>query len=81
MCYITATELKNNLKKYLELSSKEDVYVTKNGKVITVLTSPEAKATDDFLSLRDEIKKQIDPQTKIDCDNALYEEIKKRCGF
>ena len=31
---ITATELKNNLSKYLLLSATEDVYITKNGKVI-----------------------------------------------
>ena len=31
---ITATELKNNLGKYLLLSAKEDVFITKNGKVV-----------------------------------------------
>lgn len=37
---ITATELKNNLGKYLMLASKEDVFITKNGKVIAKLTTP-----------------------------------------
>ena len=37
---ITATELKTNLSKYLLLSAKEDIYITKNGKVICKLTSP-----------------------------------------
>ena len=37
---ITATELKMNLAKYLVLSATEDVYITKNGKVISKLTSP-----------------------------------------
>lgn len=37
---ITATELKNNLGKYLELAEKEDVFITKNGKVIVKLCSP-----------------------------------------
>ena len=36
---ITATELKNNLGKYL-LSAKEDVFITKNGKVVAKLTNP-----------------------------------------
>ena len=31
---ITATELKQNLGKYLLLSAQEDVYITKNGKVM-----------------------------------------------
>ena len=37
---ITATELKNNLGKYLFLSAREDVYITKNGKVVAKLTNP-----------------------------------------
>ncbi len=37
---ITATELKMNLSKYLTLASTEDVYITKNGKVIAKLTNP-----------------------------------------
>lgn len=37
---ITATELKNNLGKYLLLSATEDVFITKNGKIIAKLTSP-----------------------------------------
>ena len=37
---ITATELKMNLGKYLMLAEKEDVYITKNGKVIAKLTNP-----------------------------------------
>ena len=37
---ITATELKTNLGKYLLLSATEDIYITKNGKVISKLTSP-----------------------------------------
>lgn len=38
--FITATELKNNLGKYLLFSSTEDIYVTRNGKMISKLTSP-----------------------------------------
>ncbi len=37
---ITATELKNNLGKYLLLAEKEDVFVTKNGKIIAKITNP-----------------------------------------
>lgn len=37
---ITATELKNNLGKYLRLSETEDIFITKNGKVIAKLTNP-----------------------------------------
>lgn len=37
---ITATELKNNLGKYLVLSATEDIFITKNGKIIAKLTNP-----------------------------------------
>ncbi len=36
---ITATELKNNMGKYLELAATHDIYITKNGKSIAKLTS------------------------------------------
>ena len=37
---ITATELKQNLGKYLLLSAKEDIFITKNGKIVAKLTNP-----------------------------------------
>lgn len=52
MCYITATEFKQNLSHYMTLSQSEDVYVTKNNKVITVLTSPTAKGIEKLRSFR-----------------------------
>ena len=37
---ITATELKENLSKYLLLAATEDIYITRNGKVVAKLGSP-----------------------------------------
>ena len=37
---ITATELKANLSKYLLLSATQDIFITRNGKVISKLTNP-----------------------------------------
>ena len=37
---ITATELKENLSKYLLMAEKEDIYITRNGKVVAKLTNP-----------------------------------------
>ena len=37
---ITASELKMNLGKYLSLSATEDIYITKNGKIIAKLSNP-----------------------------------------
>lgn len=40
MTQVTATELKNNLGKYLKKSEFEDIYITKNGVVVSVLSNP-----------------------------------------
>ena len=37
---VNSTELKNNLGKYLLLSATEDIFITKNGKVVAKLTNP-----------------------------------------
>ena len=37
---ITITELKRNIKKYIALSATEDVYITKNGKIVSKLSNP-----------------------------------------
>ncbi len=48
---ITATELKQNLGKYLLLSSEEDIYITKNGKIVAKLTNPNQNRVDTAKSL------------------------------
>jgi prevent-host-death family protein len=37
---ITATELKANIGQYLNLVSAEEVYITRNGKLVAKLSSP-----------------------------------------
>ena len=37
---ITATELKANLGKYLQIAEYEDIYITKNGRVVAKLSNP-----------------------------------------
>ncbi|HBA68543.1 MAG TPA: type II toxin-antitoxin system prevent-host-death family antitoxin [Lachnospiraceae bacterium] len=37
---VTAIGLKNNFGKYLLLSATEDIFITKNGKVMAKLTNP-----------------------------------------
>ena len=43
---ITATELKNNLGKYLLLSATEDILITKNEKVVAKLVNPHQNRVD-----------------------------------
>ncbi len=37
---ITTSELEENLSKYLQLSATEDIFITKNGKIIAKLSNP-----------------------------------------
>ncbi len=48
---ITSTELKLNLGKYLQLAESEDIYITRNGKVIAKLTNPYQDRVDVVKSL------------------------------
>ena len=43
---ITATELKSNLGKYLMLAATEDIFITRNGKVIAKLSNPNQDRVD-----------------------------------
>lgn len=49
--FITATELKANLGKYLLMAATEDVYVTRNGRTVAKLTSPYQNKLDTVDSL------------------------------
>ena len=48
MCTITATELKNNLGKYLDMMTREEIAITKNGKYIGSLVPPKNEKLDSF---------------------------------
>lgn len=48
---ITATEFKMNLSKYLLMAQTEDVYITRNGKVVAKLTNPFQDRVDTAKSL------------------------------
>ncbi len=49
--YITATELKTNLSKYLSMAAETDIFITQYGKVIAKLTSPFYSRTETARSL------------------------------
>ncbi len=54
MCRITATELKENLGKYLALSLTEEVLITKNGKPYTRLSGFGPSTWDELTGIIDE---------------------------
>lgn len=78
MCYVTATELKQNLSHYLELSSTEPVYITKNKNVIAVLKNPRDEAFKDFFKLSGSLKEYDDGR---DYKDIVGDEVMKKCGF
>ena len=57
---ITATELKNNLGKYLQISAMEDIFITKSGKVVAKLTNPYHDRVETAKSLFGILPKDID---------------------
>ena len=59
---ITATELKLNLSKYLLLAETEDVFITKNGKVVAKLTNPFQKRVDVAKSLFGVLPAEMTPE-------------------
>ena len=48
---ITATELKQNLSKYLLMAEREDIFITRNGKVVAKLSNPFQDRVDTVKSL------------------------------
>ena len=80
MCYVTATELKNNLSYYLEKSKEEDVYITKNNRVISVLINPQLNALYRLEGLikESDIKEDLGDR---DYKDIVGEEIMKKCGY
>jgi len=79
MCYVTATELKNNLSYYLEKAMEEDVYVTKNKKVICVMSNPQLAA---FYQLDNLIREAgIKDDSGKSIKDLIGEAIEEKCGY
>lgn len=43
---VTATEFKTNFGKYLDMITKEDIFITRNGKTIAKVVNPQISAVD-----------------------------------
>lgn len=71
---VTATELKTNLGRYLELATIQDIFITKNGKNIARLTSPSI----DKLSLLDSLVGIIPSQETIDEETIREERLARQ---
>lgn len=68
---VTATEFKTNFGKYLDLITKEDIFITHNGKTVAKVVNPHISAVD---SLRGILK---DVTSDIDLDSLREERLLK----
>lgn len=59
---ITATELKQNLGKYLLLAATQDIYITRNGKTIAKLVSPYQDRVDTVNALFGSVPDTMTPE-------------------
>lgn len=71
---ITATELKLRLGYYLELVSKEDIWISKNGKPVAKLVNPNVSAVDSISGiLKGKVSEESDTQSLRDERISKYE--------
>ena len=68
---VTATEFKTNFGKYLDMLTKEDIFITRNGKIIAKVINPQVSAVD---SLRGMLKNL---PSDIDLDSLREERLSK----
>lgn len=68
---VTATEFKTNFGKYLDMLTKEDIFITRNGKTIAKVINPQVPAVD---SLRGMLK---NVPSDIDMDSLREERLSK----
>lgn len=68
---VTATEFKTNFGKYLDMITKEDIFITRNGKTIAKVINPQVSAVD---SLRGMLK---DVPSDINLDSLREERLSK----
>ena len=68
---VTATEFKTNFGKYLDMVTKEDIFITRNGKTIAKVINPQVSAVD---SLRGMLK---NVPSDIELDSLREERLSK----
>ena len=57
---VTATEFKTNFGKYLDMLTKEDIFITRNGKIIAKVINPQVSAVDSLRGMLKNIPSDID---------------------
>ena len=60
---ITATELKDNLNRYLSLAGSEDIFISKNGNTIAKLSNPNQDRINAARSLFGVLPSDVTPES------------------
>ena len=80
MTTITATELKENLGKYLVLAQTEDIEITKNGKsVVRLVSTAPRETTKPIKSVRELFG--ILPKDGMTLEEAREMRLREKCGY
>ena len=78
MLYISITEFRNNISYYIKLCQTEDLYITKNGKTIAVLSSADKHY---YATLERLCGCLQENDTGENYKDMIGNEILKRCGY
>ena len=57
---VTETEFKTNFDKYLDMLTKEDIFITRNGKTIAKVINPHFSAVDSLCGMLKNVPSVID---------------------
>ena len=57
---VTETEFKTNFGKYLDMLTKEDIFITRNGKTIAKVINPHFSAVDSLRGILKNVPSDID---------------------
>ena len=57
---VTATEFKTNFGKYLEMITKEDIFITRNGKTVAKVINPQISAVDSLRGILKNVPSDLD---------------------
>jgi len=74
---ITATEFKTNFGKYLDMIIEEDVLISKNGKVVAILSKPKDEKYASLMRLID----IVHTEENISLDDIRRERLSRQCKF
>ncbi len=71
---VTATEFKTNFGKYLDMLTKEDIFITRNGKTIAKVINPQVSAVDSLRGMLKNVPSDIDQDSLREERLSKYED-------